>query len=308
MKKLSILLLLVFISFSGNAQTAEELKTAQAPKKAEIAKLQGEVDALQAQIDALPGWKYGAFGTIGGNIAKFNDWFSQGTPNVSSGNITVTGNAFANKLEDKYFWRNSLNINLGWVKFDDQDDATDDDSFREATDVFNISSLYGYKLTETLAASALGEYRTTILNNFNDPGYLDLGIGATWTPIENLVVVVHPLNYNFVFSDNDAVFESSLGAKIVADYTRQIGQIAFKSNLSAFASYKSSDLSNWTWTNGFAYTLWKKIGVGFDFGLRGNKQEALNFAQATLGDTTLSFDDIDNQVQSYWVLGLSYSF
>jgi len=308
MKRLIVLGAAMFLAISLQAQTEEELKAQQSPKKAEIAKLQGEVDALQAKIDALPGWKYGAFGTIGGNISKFNDWFSQGTPNVSSGNITVTGNAFANKLEDKYFWRNSLNVNLGWVKFDDQDDATDDDSFREATDVFNVSSLYGYKLTETLAASALGEYRTTILDNFNDPGYLDLGIGATWTPIENLVVVVHPLNYNFVFSDNDAVFESSLGAKIVADYTRQIGQIAFKSNLSAFASYKSSDLSNWTWTNGFAYTLWKKIGVGFDFGLRGNKQEALNFAQTTLGDTTLGFDDIDNQVQSYWVLGLSYSF
>ncbi|WP_298352895.1 DUF3078 domain-containing protein [uncultured Dokdonia sp.] len=308
MKRLIVLGAAMFLAISLQAQTEEELKAQQSPKKAEIAKLQGEVDALQAKIDALPGWKYGAFGTIGGNISKFNDWFSQGTPNVSSGNITVTGNAFANKLEDKYFWRNSLNVNLGWVKFDDQDDATDDDSFREATDVFNVSSLYGYKLTETLAASALGEYRTTILNNFNDPGYLDLGIGATWTPIENLVVVVHPLNYNFVFSDNDAVFESSLGAKIVADYTRQIGQIAFKSNLSAFASYKSSDLSNWTWTNGFAYTLWKKIGVGFDFGLRGNKQEALNFAQIAQEDTTLGFDNIDNQVQSYWVLGLSYSF
>ena len=62
-----------------------------------------------------------------------------------------------------------------------------------------------------------------MLNNFNDPGYLDVGVGATWTPIENLIVVIHPLNYNFVFADNDAIFESSLGAKIVADYTRQIG-------------------------------------------------------------------------------------
>jgi hypothetical protein len=139
MKRLIVLGAAMFLAISLQAQTEEELKAQQSPKKAEIAKLQGEVDALQAQIDALPGWKYGAFGTIGGNISKFNDWFSQGTPNVSSGNITVTGNAFANKLEDKYFWRNSLNVNLGWVKFDDQDDATDDDSFREATDVFKRS-------------------------------------------------------------------------------------------------------------------------------------------------------------------------
>ena len=36
-------------------------------------------------------------------------------------------------------------------------------------------------------------------------GYLDAGVGATWTPVTDLVVVIHPLNYNFVFADNDAV-------------------------------------------------------------------------------------------------------
>ena len=73
--------------------------------------------------------------------------------------------------------------------------------------------------------------------------------------LQDLVVVIHPLNYNFVFADNDAVFKSSLGAKIVADYTRQIGAVNFKTNLSTFQSYKDSNLSNWTWTNSFGYTL-----------------------------------------------------
>ena len=70
-------------------------------------------------------------------------------------------------------------------------------------------SLYGKNINEKWAVSGLLEYRTTILNNFNDPGYLDLGVGATWTPIDNLIVVIHPLNYNFVFSKEDAIFESS---------------------------------------------------------------------------------------------------
>ena len=156
------------------------------------------------------------------------------------------------------------------------------------------------------------EYRTTLLNNFNDPGYLDLGVGATWTPLDNLIVVIHPLNYNFVFADNDAIFDSSMGAKIVADYTRQIGAIAFKSNFSTFQSYKSGDLSNWTWTNSFSYTLWKMIGVGFDFGLRSNKQEALNYAlgqfdpMGTADEPT--FDNVDNDLQTYYTIGLSYKF
>jgi hypothetical protein len=73
-------------------------------------------------------------------------------------------------------------------------------------------------------------------------------------------------------------------------------------------SYKSSNLNNWTWTNSFSYTLWKMIGVGFDLGLRSNKQEALNYAIAVLGDTDASFESIDNDLQTYWTLGLSYKF
>ena len=301
-RKLFLSAFLMFAITFGFSQTKEELQAQKAEKQAEADKFQAEADALQAQIDALPGWRVGAFGTIGGSLSNFNNWYAQGVPNNSSGNIGITFNAFANKIEESYFWRNSLTTNLAWVKLDDKDNGTDaDDDFNPTTDVFNISSLYGYKLSDKWAISALGEYRTTLLNNFNDPGYLDLGVGATWTPIENLIVVIHPLNYNFVFADNDAVFESSAGAKIVADYTRQIGAIAFKTNFSTFQSYKDGDLSNWTWTNSFSYTLWKMIGVGFDFALRSNKQEAANFQGVAL-------EDADNDLQSYYTIGLSYKF
>ncbi|RZW52786.1 MAG: DUF3078 domain-containing protein [Flavobacteriaceae bacterium] len=291
---------------SLQAQTKEELKAQKAEKQAAADALQGEANAIQAQIDALPGWRKGAFGTIGGSISEFSNWYAQGAPNNSSGNIGFTVNGYANLLQDKFFWRNSANINLSWVKLDNKDDPTDSEDFREATDVFNISSLYGRKLSENFAISTLGEYRTTILNNFNNPGYLDIGVGATWTPITDLIVVIHPLNYNFVFSKGETVFESSLGAKIVADYTRKIGAVNFKTNLSLFQSYKSSDYSNWTWTNSFGYTLWKKIGVGFDFGLRNNKQEALNY-NLGIGNTDATFDNVDNKLQTYWMFGLNYS-
>jgi len=300
---------LLFMSLTF-AQTKEELESQKAEKQAEADKYQGEADALQAQIDALPGWRVGAFGTIGGSLSNFSNWYAQGAPNNSSGNIGFTVNAFANKLEDKYFWRNNLNLNLNWTKLDDKENPLDSDSFEPTTDVFNFTSLYGRKLSEKWAVSGLLEYRTTLLNNFNDPGYLDLGVGFTWTPITDLVVVIHPLNYNFVFADDDTIFQSSLGAKIVADYTRQIGRVNFKSNLSAFASYESSDLSNWTWINSFSYTLWKGIGVGFDFGLRSNHQEALNFARnlAAVPNPAATFDNTDNDLQTYYTLGLSYNF
>ncbi|MDA8874061.1 DUF3078 domain-containing protein [Winogradskyella sp.] len=292
------LLLCVSLTF---AQSKEELQKQKAEKQVEADKYQGEAEAIQAQIDALPGWRVGAFGTIGGSLSNFSNWYAQGAPNNSSGNIGFTVNAFANKLEDKYFWRNNLNLNLNWTKLDDKDNPLDSDNFEPTTDVFNLTSLYGRKLSDKWAVSGLLEYRTTLLNNFNDPGYIDLGVGFTWTPITDLVVVIHPLNYNFVFADSNTVFESSLGAKIVADYTRQIGKFNFKTNLSAFQSYEDGDLSNWTWINSFGYTLWKGIGVGFDFGLRSNRQEAANFQGTTLPAA-------DNDLQSYYTVGLSYNF
>lgn len=308
MKKLTLLFSLFIGINSIQAQTKEELQAQKAEKQAEANAAQAEANAIQAQIDALPGWRTGAFGTIGGSISNFNNWYAQGAPNNSSGNIGFTLNAHANLIEEKFFWRNALSTNLNWVKLDNKDIDTDDDSFNPTTDVFNISSLYGRNITKTLAVSGLMEYRTTLLNNFNDPGYLDLGVGATWTPIDNLIVVIHPLNYNFVFSSGNTVFESSLGAKILVDYTRQIGAVNFKTNLSMFQSYKSSDYSNWTWTNSFGYTLWKMIGVGFDFGLRNNKQEALNYALAQTPAEATSFDDLDNKLQTYYTVGLSYKF
>lgn len=300
-RKISLSLLMAFVLSMGFSQTKEELETQLAEKQAKVEEYQAEVDAIEAQIDALPGWRFGAFGTIGGSLSQFNNWYAQGSPNNEAGNIGFTVNSYANKIEDSYFWKNALTLNLNWVKFDDTDDPTDDDSFKATTDVFNLSSLYGYRLSESWAVSAFGEYRTTIIDNFNDPGYLDLGVGATWTPNSDLTVVLHPLNFNFVFSSGDTVFESSLGAKVVADYTKAIGKLNIKSNLSLFQSYEDADLSNWTWTNSLGYTVWKNIGLGFDFALRDNRQEAANFQGVSL-------EDADNKLQTFWTFGLSYKF
>lgn len=301
---------LIFISALGVSQTKEELKAQKATFQAEVDKHQAQVDSIQSIIDNLPGWRFTTFGTVGFSLSEFNNWYAQGSPNNSSGNIGFTVNAAADKIEDAYFWKNALTLNLNWVKFDDKDDPTDDSGFKATTDVFNISSLYGYRLNSKWAASAFGEYRTTLIDNFNDPGYLDLGIGTTWTPLTALTVVIHPLNYNIVFASEETIFESSFGAKIVADYSKTIGAFNLKTNLSSFVSYKSSNFSNWTWTNSFGYTLWKNIGLGFDFALRDNKQEALNFAIANWdgSGTEPSFDNISNDLQTFFTFGLSYKF
>lgn len=310
MKNLFTLLIVLLIGQVAFAQTTEELQQMKEEKSAELTKLKGELDELTGKVDALKGevasltdqltpyprWDKGVLGTLGMNFSNFNDWLLRDQPNTSAVNIGFSSTAFVNGDFEKSFWRNNLTLTLGWLKFDDKDNPDDVDDFQVSADAFNVTSLFGYKLSDKLAISTLGEYRTSILEDrFNNPGYLDLGVGATWTPVKDLVVVVHPLNYNFVFSDMDFEFESSLGAKIVADYTRAITKgINWKSNLSAFLSYEGSDLSNWTWVNGIS-TAVKGIGIGLDVGLRSNQQEA-NAAMLS-----------DNPLQTYWILGLTYA-
>ncbi|MEM0993246.1 MAG: DUF3078 domain-containing protein [Bacteroidota bacterium] len=323
MKKGAILFLfsLCLCIHASFAQTMEELKAEQAEKAAELATLETELADLQGKVDALKGevatltdkvtpyprWSTGLLGTVGLNIAGFNNWFARANPSTSATTIGLTGAAFANLQQKKYFWNNGGNLALSWLRFDDDTGDDVDPEFEVAADAFNVTSLFGYKLNSKLAASALGEYRTTLLDGtFNDPGYLDLGVGITWTPIPNLVAVFHPLNYNFVFAEDDVNFESSLGTKAVVDYSANLTKgIAWRSNLSAFLSYQGSELSNWTWVNNFS-TAYKGIGIGLDVGLRGNRQEA-NAANATRLAEGKDPLESDNPLQTYFILGLSYN-
>lgn len=310
MKKLWTLALLIgFIAVNSTfAQTAaevEQMKAEKATKEASAAELQAQIDAVNAEIAGLAAaidktikWRFGSGGIIGADLNGFNNWAP--TPNLNSAgqSISFAYNGFANLIEEKYFWRNNGGVTLGWLKYDPDTKNTDpnvEEGFQQVADVFNVQSLFGYNIAKNLALSALGEYRTTILSNFNNPGYLDIGVGFTYTPMPNLVIVLHPLNYNFIFSDNDSDFTSSLGAKFVADYnTEIIPGVNWRSNLSGFYSYQGTDLSNYTWINGLTFNAFKGIGVGIEYGLRWNPQET-------------NARELASANQSYYAVGLSYS-
>lgn len=309
-----ILLLLVFCFTCNflNAQsevalTLEELKKQKSEIEAKAAPIQSQADAYKAEIAAidakiasLPGWYTGAFGIIGADFLGRDSWFAAGElKDARSSSIKGSFRVFANRIEEKYFWRNAGSLNLGWQKLDKRLSGEEVGKYEPVADQLSITSLYGYNITSKLAASALVDYRTSMLSypdttgnkisSFNNPGYLDLGVGVTYTPMKNLVLVFHPINYNFIFSKDDSNFTSSLGCKLVADYTTSIKGINWRSNLTGFLSYKNSDpsLHNGTWTNWLGLTLVKGIGVGIEVGLRLSEQEV-------------------NKLQNYYTLGLSY--
>lgn len=296
MKQTNLILIFIALFSFGElaAQDVDSLRARKADLESQIKNLQSELRKTTQAIPPVYGWRTGFSGLLGFSLTDMNNWVSSANPDATTSNIQVSAAGFAHLIEERYFWRNNAQLNLGWQKLDRKTGAEDESKYQSTVDVFQLTSLYGYKISPTLAASALAEFRTGVVENAFDPAYLDLGIGVTWSPNANLVVVIHPLNYNFIFAD-ELDFESSLGAKIVADYNREIIEgVNLRSNLSGFLSYEDTDdLSNFTWTTGVNFTLFKGIGVGAEYALRWNRQETKN---------------LDDDIQSYFVLGLSYNF
>jgi len=308
-KLLSIAVVILLGVSSINAQTIDDLKKQRDAKAAEQADLQGKADALAGevaslsdQIIKLSGWRTGVNGTVGLNFNKNNQWAKN--DNASAGfNVGLT--AFANQDKDKFFWNNKGILVKAWQDVDQTGDTQDDGLFDEensAADIINVASLAGYKLTDNFALSGLGDWNTSV-GNF-DTGTFDIGIGATWTPLSNLVIVMHPLNYHSFYSPDGFGGNGALGAKIRADYTDTLpiwgNAISWTSTFTTFFPYQEAaigetDLNEWQWINNFNFKLFNNIGVGVGFGFRDIK-------------AVLGADGLPLGVQSYSTIGLSAGF
>lgn len=311
-KYLLVILAICGIGVIGISQSIDELKTSQSEKTAAADELQAQVDALrseadgiQTEIDKLSGWRKGINGLIGFDFNNSDGWIANPNPSAKSSSLNLGINAYLLNDKEKTFWHNKGILNKAWQDVD-LVEADEFGLFENGTvDILNISSLAGYKLLENLALSGQGELNTSLGNMFN-PGTLDIGFGATWLPIENMTVVIHPLNYRYAFAPGNIASSGSAGAKVRIDYTRDFDvsgrNLSWSSTLTSFIPYKDtkqmvidgermweSSLNELTWLNTFNFEVWRGIGVGLTYGIRSAKFES-------------------EETQSFTSLGLSYGF
>ncbi len=305
--KITLITLFFALSFGQSiGQSVIELKEKRAEIEALKAEVQAEVDAYQAEIDVidseleiLGGWQKGLLGSVGLNFARQRNLATSPNPNSSTSSLAIGVNAYANSIREDDFWRNKAVINLGWQSLDTdtQDDEKDGFLDDRTIDLLNISSLYGRKISETLALSGLGELNSSIFNLFN-PGTVDLGAGLTYSPNSDLVVVVHPINYHIAFSRTEGVSsEGAGGAKIRADYNHTFPNgLGWASTLTSFIPYQSKDptLFEYTWLNSLNYTIAGGVGLNLTLGLRSSEFERLT--------------PESSKTQTWYSFGVSYGF
>lgn len=295
MRTFKLLFFVFLASFGLNAQDLtdmplDQLKTMKGEKEASIGAIQAELDAINGAIDKYPGWKTKMIGTLGGNLNGFSNWFAAPDQNSTSNSFVFDLFASARYDGEKSFLYNDLILSLGRLTTNTGVDQAPDVT-TTVPNKLNLSSLYGYKLMPKLALSAGLQYNTGILGSnangsslFNNPGDLDIGAGVTWTPFDDFYLMVHPLNYHFKFGDNPN-FASAAGAKIKAGYARElIKGVSWISGLEGFFAYSTPtndagvelpSASWYEWTNTFAFSVWKGIGVGITYGLRRADSEIL---------------------------------
>ena len=303
---------------------------------AQVAKYSGELAAVNSKLAAIPGWRIGGVGVIGADFNGNNNWYALTSPNSASNGLGIGFNGYANNIQKKFFWRNLLSVTVQRTSTKADKTIEDLKGIVALSEGLDLSSLYGYRINPKLAVSAEGKFTTSIVsydgvsekysNSFFDPAKLTVSAGLTWTPMDALVVLIHPLGYELNFPNGD--FVSAPGAKIGAQYAAKIYKgISWSSNLSAFipysggdanytdilnreisVEYSSSDLVNYTWINGFSAKIFNGIGVALNLGLRGDNQIADRAIYSVSDSGTGEVKTGGLKLQSYYTLGLGYTF
>jgi len=296
-----------------NAQSLDELKAMKTDKEAVKKGIDEEIADLEKKILEFPGWTTGVGVLFGLDFAGANRWYgAAGTnPNVSSQKFGIGLNAFANKNEEKYYWRNSIGAN--WVRGEaitKSDFNSDTDSISTAIQVgtFDLTSLGGYYIYNDLIAVSARANLSTFLFDFT-PGSITFSAGVSITPIPNLEFWIHPLGYQLNYPGDD--FTSTPGASFGGSYSGNLYRgIKWTSSLAGFFSYsgddsvtpvvEASELHNWIWTNGFIIdNIFRGIGVGANISLRQNQQLAKAFGIGNADDRS--------KIQSLYNVGFTYN-
>lgn len=361
MKRLNyvfMLIALVLVSINVDAQSRAEIEKKIADVEGKLNPLQTELDDLNAALEKMPilGWKFGGDGTMAFSMAGANERWVNGRAARSN---TIAGgvNLFANMSEDKFFWNNGLTFKLGFQKlgsdaipFYEQLGQTNNPDlpawdaidFNKNLDELYLSSLFGYKFTEVLAASVLFDYRTALFDgSFNNPGNITLGAGITYTPNDDFFLVFHPLTWRYNMAKDISLQEefgveaadreqgavkgaSSFGAKLVADYKRNIWKdLNYRTNLNIFLDYTDFENPEITWVNGLGYSLNKYISLSFEYAIRYYKPEtrgAIGTAwtsfnewdpetldQTQLDEIAVRKDGLEDHLQTRYVFGITFA-
>ncbi len=253
-------------------------------------------------------WEKGGLISVTFSQTSLSNWAAGGDDAISANALL---NLFANYKKDKSSWENTLNMEYGLMKQNDQ-------SLRKSIDKLELTSKYGYKVTEKWYASALFEFKSqfakgydyagsnkTKVSNLLAPAYITLALGMDYKPNDNFSAYLSPLTGKLtVVNDNDLSNAGAFGVD-PGDKTR------FEFGALTKFTYKKEIMKNvnlQTMLTLFtAYESFGNVDINWDLMLN---LKVNDYITATVNTSLIYDDDVLTRVQFKEVIGvgLAYKF
>jgi hypothetical protein len=200
-------------------------------QNAEIVKTAKTKDVVAAiKVDTVKAWYIDGIVSLNLSQASFSNWSSGGQNSLGLNSFI---NLTANYKKGKHSWGNTLDLGYGFIIQGKMDDA----KYTKSNDKLELTSAYGYSLSKDnkWMLTVLMNFRTqfsagynypddsTVISNFMAPGYLLLGIGATYAPAKWFYLYLSPASGRATFvldkklSDSGA-FGVARGKKMFAEF------------------------------------------------------------------------------------------
>lgn len=273
-----VLILLFALRLAAQDQTIKDLKKA---AEKSIAK-----DPKDTTIQI---WKKGGVFNLNVNQGSLSNWSAGGEKFSFSLNGFLNLYAFYKK--NKNSWDNSLDLAYGIVK-------TTSLGSRKASDRIDLTSKYGYALTNKTNLALLFNGRSQFANGYaylksaagNDsaaltsktfmPAYLLLALGLDYKPAENLSLFLSPITARVIIVGDDVLAplyglepakssKNEIGAFLSANYMHKINKtMSFKTKLDLFSNYRQNPANvDVFWTNVLSAKLMKYINFNLNVDL-----------------------------------------
>ncbi len=179
------------------------------------------LSAVAQDNDAPPRWERGGVGGITLSQTSLSNWAAGGEGQLA---LDAIFNYDANYTNRRHLWQNRFELAYGMSK-------TPSRGNRKTNDKIFLSSMYGYQLSRTWYASALAVFSTQFtkgydynanprryMSRFMAPGYLALGVGATWKPNSWFTAYISPVTWRGTFVNDNRLFLDNTGAATLSPY------------------------------------------------------------------------------------------
>ncbi len=171
--------------------------------------------------DQGPRWKLGGVGGVNLSQVSLTNWAAGGEGSLALEAMLNYDALYTNR---RHRWQNRLELAYGM-------NHSKSHKTRKTNDKIFLSSMYGYRLTRTWYASVLGTFSTQFSNGYDynanprrylsrflAPGYLGLGIGATWRPNSWFSAYISPATWRGTFMNDDRLFLDAQNAMTLHPY------------------------------------------------------------------------------------------